>query len=137
LPNFTRLKISIEVSGDSKLVSDDKVLYSILQNLIENAIKYQDESRVDSWLKVSVQQTAKEAVFVFEDNGAGISEAHLHKIFEMFYKVNDKSIGSGLGLYILKQAIQKLSGTVQVNSIQGQGTKFTVVIPNAEMRDEK
>lgn len=130
LNGFSRLNISIDIQGNHVLISDEKVLYSILQNLTENAIKYQDEHQSHPWLKVSIQITETESVFIFEDNGAGISEAHLSKIFDMFYKVNDKSIGSGLGLYILKQAVQKLKGTVKVKSIQGEGTTFTVVIPN-------
>jgi signal transduction histidine kinase len=130
LSGFTNLKVSIDIQGDNVLISDEKVLYSILQNLTENAIKYQDERKSDPWLNVSIQIAESETVFVFDDNGSGISAAHLGKIFDMFYKVNDKSIGSGLGLYILKQAVQKLRGTVKVDSIQGEGTTFTVVIPN-------
>jgi len=130
LHGFTRLTISIDVQEEEVWVSDEKVLYSILQNLTENAIKYQDENKMDPWLKVSFQIAEQEVTIAFEDNGAGISQTHLDKIFDMFYKVNDKSVGSGLGLYILKQAVQKLRGTVKVTSVQGEGTTFTVVIPN-------
>lgn len=130
LSGFSKLDISINFTGSNILVSDEKVLYSILQNLIENGIKYQDEYKAEHWLKVTVQVLEQEVTFIFEDNGAGIDETHLTKIFDMFYKVNEKSIGSGLGLYILKQAVQKLRGTVRANSTQNVGTTFTVVIPN-------
>ncbi|MDB5273920.1 MAG: arcB [Chitinophagaceae bacterium] len=130
LNGFDNLKISMAIEGDDQFVTDEKVLYSILQNLTENAIKYQDERKEISWLKITIISTAKETSIVFEDNGAGISESHLVKIFDMFYKVNDKSIGSGLGLYILKQAVQKLSGTVDVQSIRGEGSTFTIKLPN-------
>lgn len=136
LNGSSRLDISIDSAIEHTIVSDEKVLYSVLQNLIENAIKYQDENKVNSWLKVHIRGTDKEVFIVFEDNGEGIEDFHLPRVFDMFYKVNDKSIGSGLGLYILKQAVQKLDGTVSVNSIHGGGTTFTVILPNGELKIE-
>ena len=127
---FERLKISMDIQEEEPFVTDEKTLYSILQNLIENAIKYQDSHKEESWLNITIIATTTQTTISFEDNGSGISESHLAKIFDMFYKVNDKSIGSGLGLYILKQAVQKLPGTVQVKSIQGKGSTFTIVLPN-------
>jgi signal transduction histidine kinase len=130
LVGFNKLEISMDITGGHVLVSDPKVLYSILQNLTENAIKYYDEEKDKSWLKVSIEIAKKEVNILFQDNGSGINEIHLKNIFDMFYKVNDKSIGSGLGLYILKQAVHKLSGTVTVSSVEGEGSVFTIVIPN-------
>ena len=137
LSGFSKLNISIDSIGENAIVSDEKVLYSVLQNLVENAIKYQDENKANSWLKVCIKSTDKEVFIVFEDNGSGIEDFHLPKIFDMFYKVNEKSIGSGLGLYILKQAVQKLGGHVVVSSVRGEGSTFTVAIPNVEIRDLK
>jgi signal transduction histidine kinase len=69
---------------------------------------------------------------VVKDNGIGIKEEHLGKIFEMFYRTSDKSSGSGLGLYIVNETIKKLGGKVEVNSQVNLGTTFTLTIPISE-----
>jgi signal transduction histidine kinase len=125
---FTRVKLSIKLE-EKKIVSDESVLYSIVQNLIENVIKYQDFSKPETYLNVSLHVKEGMAILTFEDNGAGIDAHDLNRIFDMFYKTNNKSTGSGLGLYILKQAIQRLSGNVSVSSKVGEGTTFTIELP--------
>ena len=64
------------------------------------------------------------------DNGVGISQAHLDKIFTMFYRATSSSTGSGLGLYILKETVEKLKGKVTVHSKLKEGTSVMVVIPD-------
>ena len=65
-----------------------------------------------------------------EDNGLGIAEEHKSKIFEMFYRASEKSQGSGLGLYIVKETLVKLKGSIQLDSNLGQGSRFTIRLPN-------
>jgi signal transduction histidine kinase len=64
-----------------------------------------------------------------EDNGIGISDEHLPKIFEMFYRASEKSQGSGLGLYIVKETLDKLGGSIQVKSTHGHGSIFSLEVP--------
>ncbi|TAF63863.1 MAG: ATP-binding protein [Cytophagales bacterium] len=64
------------------------------------------------------------------DNGQGISEEHVNKIFDMFYRASLNSEGSGLGLYIVKEAIKILKGSITVQSELGSGTVFTIELPN-------
>jgi hypothetical protein len=64
-----------------------------------------------------------------QDNGQGIPEEHLNNIFEMFYRANDKVQGSGLGLYILKRAVERLRGNIHVESTLNVGSTFTVKLP--------
>lgn len=130
LNGYNRLKVKIDIQQDYDFFSDEKVLYSVLQNFIENGIKYQDHTKPESWLHITVNVNEASASIVFEDNGSGIDEKHLDKIFEMFYKVNDSSIGTGLGLYIVKQSLEKLGGDVQAKSKKGEFTIFTVNIPH-------
>ena len=66
----------------------------------------------------------------FADNGIGIDEANLNRIFEMFYRATEQSDGSGIGLYIVKNAVDKLGGQISVSSRPGQGTRFNIVLPN-------
>ena len=66
----------------------------------------------------------------FKDNGIGIRDEHLDKIFNMFYRATERSQGSGLGMYIVKQAVEKLDGKITINSKYGEGTEIKVVLPN-------
>ena len=66
-----------------------------------------------------------------KDNGIGIAKEHLPYIFNMFYRAHTKSIGSGLGLYIVNEAITKLGGRVEVQSVLGKGSTFILTIPNS------
>jgi signal transduction histidine kinase len=64
-----------------------------------------------------------------EDNGQGIASEYHSRIFEMFYRANEQSKGSGLGLYIVKEALMKLSGTIDLESAPGIGSTFTIKLP--------
>lgn len=88
-----------------------------------------DPGKETPMLKVSVMVHESYMRFIIQDNGLGIPGNHIHKIFDMFYQANEKAEGSGLGLYIVKQTVEKLNGTVLVASEFNLGTTFTVVIP--------
>ena len=109
----------------------------ILNNLLSNAIKYQDFTKDPSWFSVTVLTSAEDVVIRVSDNGIGIREIHLDKIFNMFYRASENSKGSGLGLYIAKETVFKLGGTIQVQSEFGQFTSFDIVIPNQKSSSEK
>ena len=68
---------------------------------------------------------------VISDNGEGIRESYIEKIFDMFYRASNTSSGSGLGLYICREVLKKLNGTISVKSEEGKGTSFTVMVPNS------
>jgi signal transduction histidine kinase len=68
----------------------------------------------------------------FCDNGIGIASHHLPKVFDMFFRAHEKSDGSGLGLYIVKKAVEKLGGTIKMDSQQSVGTRYEILIPNLQ-----
>jgi signal transduction histidine kinase len=70
---------------------------------------------------------------VFSDNGVGIDEDKVGNIFEMFYRASEVSEGSGLGLYIVKNAVERLKGSIEVESKRNYGTTFTIILPNEEI----
>ncbi|NJN24722.1 MAG: PAS domain S-box protein [Cyclobacteriaceae bacterium] len=123
--------ISKNVTISGTVFYNDKIrIYEICRNMISNAIKYQDKDKAKPYLKVVAHTTPKSATIIFEDNGIGIENAYLQNIFDMFYRATDLGEGSGIGLYIVNQAIEKLGGKVLVTSRSGIGTTFTVVLPN-------
>jgi signal transduction histidine kinase len=126
LENFKNIQFIKEI-GKVDFQSEWAIINTILQNLIENAIKY---SRLnDPFVKISVYQTNGFVQISVDDNGLGIDEAHQAKIFDMFYRASERAKGSGLGLYILKRAVERLNGTITLKSKPMEGSTFIVTLP--------
>jgi signal transduction histidine kinase len=118
----------IEIAKPAALVTDRSRIQIILNNLISNAIKYRHIARKPK-IQIECKHADNKAIVTVRDNGVGIKDEHLTKIFDMFYRTSDQSSGSGLGLYIVKETVKKLGGTVAVNSEVNNGTIFTIVVP--------
>lgn len=129
LPEFKKMHIEINIGKGLTVMADKKLLYSIMQNFIENGIKYSDLKKSDPYLKISIALIEDKLYLKLEDNGLGIAKEHQAKIFDMFYKVDAKSFGTGLGLYLVKEAIEKMNGKIECLSEPGVGTTFSVAIP--------
>lgn len=130
MPGCSTLLKLINIDDHAKLYSDDRRLSIIFNNLISNAIKYQKPDIEDSFVNIEAEITASELKVEIEDNGVGIEEKYLDHIFDMFYRASPEAKGSGLGLYIVQETLEKLQGNIEVESTYGEGTKFTVTIPN-------
>ncbi len=125
-----QMKIIMQIDASSGRLRSDKLrLRIIVSNIISNAFKYRNTD-VESFLKISAGASNAAVVLSFEDNGIGIKEEHRAKIFNMFYRATDKSQGSGLGMYIVKQAVEKLRGKIDLTSEYGKGTRITITLPN-------
>ncbi|MDZ7606584.1 MAG: HAMP domain-containing sensor histidine kinase [Cyclobacteriaceae bacterium] len=111
-------------------MTDGKRLSVVMKNLFSNAIRYHDLKKAQRYIKVDISYKPDKAVIQVSDNGIGIDNTHIGSIFKMFYRADESSSGSGLGLYIVKESIEKLKGTIDVNSTPEIGTTFTVVIPS-------
>ncbi|MCZ8069483.1 MAG: tetratricopeptide repeat protein [Bacteroidota bacterium] len=127
LPQAATIKVITDLQ-DFEFHSEWAIINTILQNLIENAIKYSN-AQPNAFVKVSVRQHQGEVVMVVEDNGQGIPEAHQANIFNMFYRATDRAQGSGLGLCILKRAVERLNGVIEFSSSLNNGSLFSVRIP--------
>lgn len=92
-------------------------------------LKYHDPSK-GKFIKVSISIDENKAIVEITDNGQGINSQNLEKIFNIFYRGNQDSTGSGLGLFIVKETIEKLNGAIDVSSEIGKGTTFLLRIPN-------
>ncbi|WP_152425220.1 PAS domain-containing sensor histidine kinase [Nafulsella turpanensis] len=124
------LALTINVRHGEVFVSDITRIRIILNNLISNAIKYRSYSRDLSFIHIDVSVSEKEAVFIIEDNGEGIPASKVSTVFDMFVRASESSEGSGLGLYIVKNVLEKLNGEIAVESEEDVGTKFVVRLPN-------
>jgi signal transduction histidine kinase len=126
LDNFKNIRFITEID-DMDFHSEWAIINTILQNLIENAIKYSRPH--DPFVKITVQQTIGFTQIAVSDNGQGIDETHQARIFDMFFRASERTKGSGLGLYILKRAVERLNGTIALKSELHKGSTFTVTLP--------
>lgn len=124
------VEIRINIEEDGTFCSDKSRIYIVLSNLIANSLRYYDPAKPDPYVEVTVVARADGALLNVRDNGAGIHEEYHPYIFNMFYRVSEKSKGSGLGLYLVKETVEKLSGDIQFTSTPGIGTEFKIYIPN-------
>ncbi len=124
-------KSTIKINQEGDFYSDKKRLEIILANLVSNAIKYYDKDKAEHILNITVTADEKNANIVIDDNGIGIGKEHIDKIYQMFYRATKLSTGSGMGMYIVKETIDRLHGTIQMDSELNKGTTFRLKIPNA------
>ncbi len=122
-----KLEKIIEIDQPKVFYSDRWRLKVILNNLLSNAIRYRNGK--DPVIKISVQLDDHSAHLVVEDNGKGIEKEHLPNLYKMFYRATDDNAGSGLGLYIVKEAIDKLNGSISIESEVHVGTRVKFTIP--------
>lgn len=125
-----QVDFSISINSQKQFISDRKRLMVILNNLISNAYKYSDFTKEESFINVTCSINTHNVIITIEDNGIGIVENDIKKIFDMFYRSSAMSTGSGLGLYIVKETVDKLGGKISVESEFGKNSKFCIEIPN-------
>src|SRR5690606_35670453 len=130
LEGYDSMQTNITINADVAFYSDEYRLTVIMNNLISNAINYQDRGKASSILNISVLVNKERALVGVEDNGIGIAREFLPKIFNMFFRGTVKSKGAGLGLYIVKETVNKLNGRVKVDSEYGKGTLVELILPN-------
>ena len=130
LEGFEMIQSNITIKADGAFYSDEYRLTVIMNNLISNAINYRDPAKEVCILNISVLITKEKALVSVEDNGIGIPEEYQSKIFNMFFRGTVKSKGAGLGLYIVKETINKLNGKIAIHSDYGKGTTVDLELPN-------
>lgn len=124
------IHFDIEIDEAVEFYSDKMRIRTIITNLLSNAIKYQDHTKKNPLVKITAKVDDEHINLCIEDNGIGIDQSFHEKIFDLFFRATDRAEGSGLGLFIVKDTIERLAGTIQVKSNVGVGTLFQVRIPN-------
>jgi signal transduction histidine kinase len=111
--------------------SDYNQVKIILSNLLTNAVKYHNLDQPHPFIWVTFKRNRNIVEISVEDNGRGISKENVPKIFDMFFRAAEDTEGTGLGLYIVKEALTKIKGIIFVDSQLGKGSKFRIVLENA------
>lgn len=126
---YDHIRFQIEVEAQGTIYSDEKRLSIVIKNLLANAARYHDLEKEDPYILIRVIKKGDAFQIIVKDNGQGIKPKLIGKIFDMFYRASNQSKGTGLGLYIAKEAIEKLKGKIWVESEYGEGSTFYVEIP--------
>lgn len=130
--NFNLIKIDTTGIQINHLVVDKLRIRIILNNLLSNAVKYhRSHEGFQPMIQISSELKGEETLIRVIDNGQGIPNEYLEKIFTMFYRGTEKSNGSGLGLYIAKEAAAQINGRIIVSSTYGLGSTFTIILPKS------
>jgi signal transduction histidine kinase len=127
LPGFFNISFTKQINLPSEVVLDESLLQTIVQNLLENAIKYCAEEKPE--VKICIREENNGIRLEVADNGIGIPAEMQARVFDRYFRATSQASGSGLGLYLLKQAVDKLKGQVSLESEEGQGTTFFVCLP--------
>lgn len=129
-PGREQVEIKINAEKNLQISSSEKLLRSVLQNLIENSIKYRKPNkREPSVIRVSARTLKEKVLISVKDNGQGMDKMVLKRAFDMFYRGNEDSKGSGLGLFIVKTNIEKLKGEIKISSKRFEGTETRIILP--------
>jgi signal transduction histidine kinase len=123
-----KINTNIEVD-ENKFVSDERCIRIILNNIISNAVKYSDANKEMPEIALHVSVLNNTAYIHLSDNGIGIEEHHIDKVFSIYYRATNTSSGSGLGLHLVKETVQKLNGSITLESQKNIGTKIEIVLP--------
>ncbi|GAB4241058.1 MAG: hypothetical protein Tsb0034_17870 [Ekhidna sp.] len=132
VPTKPHPRLIIEPEESAIIKTDALMLKTVFANILSNAIKYHDYVANDARVIVKMKRKEDELKVSISDNGPGIDQKHLPKIFDMFYRANKTSLGTGLGLYLVKEVVLRLGGSIDVQSEKGRGTTFHILLKDLE-----
>ena len=129
-PKGGNIRFELNYAEDTVLFSDILRVRTIIGNILSNAVKYSDPTKESSFIRIDAKANYESLTITITDNGIGIAEENLGRIFEIFYRATTEASGTGLGLHIVKDTVTRLNGKIEVKSKLGEGTRFKVSLPN-------
>lgn len=126
---YKKIDVKLKIDEKAPLYTDIERLRIVIRNLLSNSIRYQNR-HLSPGIKITVKVTQPEACFQIDDNGIGIKKEHQGRVFEMFYRADEQRSGSGLGLYIAREVVSKMGGSIELQSEPFNGTHVRVILPN-------
>ncbi|MFO7824858.1 MAG: hybrid sensor histidine kinase/response regulator [Cyclobacterium sp.] len=127
--DLSTIDLSFDVSQDEPFFSDESKIRVIINNLFSNAYKFQKEAG-SRWIRICIKTNGNKAYLEIADNGIGIEEKHQSDVFNLFHRATQRNVGSGLGLYMVKESVEQLKGNVVLKSDVGIGTTIQVNLPD-------
>jgi two-component system, sensor histidine kinase and response regulator len=128
--DLRHFKTEIQVSQNGAFFSDEAKIRVILNNLFSNAVQFQKDQSEQKWISLTIDVIEDVAIIAVEDNGIGIESRFKEEVFNLFARATQKNVGTGLGLYMVKESVEQMGGKIQLESELNQGTKITVTLPS-------
>jgi len=128
--NIDHIQVDIHISQDHAFFSDDSKIRVILNNLFSNSVQFQKADQSDQRISLSIDVAESEVTIILADNGIGIEEKHHPDVFNLFSRATQKNVGTGLGLYMVKEAVEQMGGKIDLESVFGERTIFKVTLPS-------
>jgi signal transduction histidine kinase len=128
--NSQEINVEINIDESIGFYSDLQRFQIILDNMINNAVKFHDPEKENRYIRINGVCDVNNLVLSIEDNGIGIPPEYHEKVFQMFFRLSNDMAGPGIGLYVVKETVGKLQGTINLNSSPGVGTDFTLRLKN-------
>ena len=128
--NENNVKVETCIVETIEFTSDLHRVHLILSHLIENAVQFQDPNKSNHSVHIGVETSKKNCVIRISDNGIGIGREVQGLVFNLFFRATQKTKGAGLGLYVVSEAVEKMGGTITVESIVEMGSVFIITLPN-------
>lgn len=136
-PKAQNINFELKCDVRSALFSDPLRLKTIVGNILSNAVKYSDSKKPSSFIHVETEIKNDRMALTISDNGIGIAQENLGKIFDIFFRATTEASGTGLGLHIVKDTIERLNGTIEVQSQLAIGTRFKIYLPNHSISNQE
>lgn len=126
------IDFKLNIKQEAIFIGDFYRLEVVFENLISNAIKYQMPGNPNQYIEVNAAIDEKFARITISDNGIGVKPEYVESIFKLFFRAEDSLNieGTGIGLYIVKEAVEKMKGEISIKSTYKSGTTFEIIIPN-------
>lgn len=131
------LTLQNAVDQNARFFGDYFRVRIVLSHLIANAIKFKKPEQSRAQVDLNFEIGEDQVLIKVKDHGVGILQDHVEQIFKMFFRGKDQMAGSGLGLYIVKEALSKMGGSIDVQSSPGKGAEFHIVIPNMVQQENE
>lgn len=126
---WSDVELRAKVPDNLRIKSDKTRLTAVLANLADNALKYHDLKSDMPFVELTAEELPESYKILVKDNGPGIEEEYQPHIFQMFYRASQTAEGSGLGLYIVKETLEKMGASIHLESERGNGSTFIINLP--------
>jgi signal transduction histidine kinase len=123
------IDLILQVSVNFSWIMDADIILKILRYLVSNSVAYHDPGKKDKRIVIRIESNVKGSTVEVSDNGLGIEDEQQEKIFDVFYRATEKSIGRGMGLFLVNSLVEKTGGSISCQSSHGDGTKIRIYFP--------
>lgn len=128
--DLSNFNLDIQINQEKSFFSDDAKIRVILNNLFSNSVQFQKSEPGPRNISLTIDVLEDSVVISVEDNGIGIEAKHHPEVFNLFTRATQKNVGVGLGLYMVKEAVEQMGGSINLESALDEGTKITVTLPS-------